>query len=812
MRQSDWAGLVDALLEAVWVVEAATLRIVAVNQAALDLVGLAHGDVIGKPAVELTATPEDMFFWEDVAAGLSTSIHSETMVRGADGVPIPVERRVSRLLSEAGPTVYLVGMRDLREERKSEQQLETLLAELRATLESTADGILAVDLEGRVRNYNRRFAELWGLPEALLVHRDDAALLAHMARHVADPQTYGHRLAELAEFPLLEATDQFRLGSGRVVERVSLPQYNRSQPSGRVFAYRDITERTDTETRLRLAGKVFESSLDAIFITGSKFTLLAANPGCERMLAARQASLLGMSARELFFDPHDVGFFDEVERRLVNDGVWEGELWRKNGGETPRAVQLSWVALRDDQGALQQTICFFKDLTEKHAAQQRIETLAYRDVLTGLPNRLMLAQRVDFALRMAGRKGGRFAVFFLDLDRFKNINDSMGHAFGDRVLVEVADRIKSCLRDVDTLCRLGGDEFVVFLQEADAHGAEVGAHRILQALSQPFQIDTLNLSVGCSIGVALYPDDGKTLDELIQYADTAMYRVKERGRGNFRFYQPQMNVDVRSRMKMDHAMRLAMQQQRFRLVYQPQVDLATGTLVGAEALSRWTDPDLGEVGPAQFIVLAEETGFIITIGNWVLQQAVRQAALWQDANTPVVVSINVSALQFQQANFVQMVDSALRASQLNPALLELELTESILLQDAEEALARLHELAAIGVGMSIDDFGTGYSSLAYLKRFPISKLKIDRSFVMGLPDDEGDRAIVSATISMAHALKLDVVAEGVETEAQRQYLLGLKCASYQGYLCSPGVPVADFELLMRRLPAAKDRSGSGAPA
>ncbi len=388
----------------------------------------------------------------------------------------------------------------------------------------------------------------------------------------------------------------------------------------------------------------------------------------------------------------------------------------------------------------------------------------------------------------------------------------MGHAFGDRVLVEVADRIKSCLRDVDTLCRLGGDEFVVFLQEADAHGAEVGAHRILQALSQPFQIDTLNLSVGCSIGVALYPDDGKTLDELIQYADTAMYRVKERGRGNFRFYQPQMNVDVRSRMKMDHAMRLAMQQQRFRLVYQPQVDLATGTLVGAEALSRWTDPDLGEVGPAQFIVLAEETGFIITIGNWVLQQAVRQAALWQDANTPVVVSINVSALQFQQANFVQMVDSALRASQLNPALLELELTESILLQDAEEALARLHELAAIGVGMSIDDFGTGYSSLAYLKRFPISKLKIDRSFVMGLPDDEGDRAIVSATISMAHALKLDVVAEGVETEAQRQYLLGLKCASYQGYLCSPGVPVADFELLMRRLPSAKDRSGSGAPA
>ena len=421
-------------------------------------------------------------------------------------------------------------------------------------------------------------------------------------------------------------------------------------------------------------------------------------------------------------------------------------------------------------------------------------------MLTGLPNRLMLAQRVEFALRIAERNKGQFAVFFLDLDRFKNINDSLGHAFGDRVLIEVAERIKTCLREVDTLCRLGGDEFVIFLQEADAHGAEVGAQRILQAVSRPFQIDAMNFSVGCSIGVALYPGDGRTLDELIQYADTAMYRVKERGRGSFRFYQPQMNVDVLSRMKLDHAMRQAMQQQLFRLHYQPQVDLASGALVGCEALVRWHDAELGEIGPAQFIAIAEETGFIITIGNWVLQEAVRQAALWQEAGTPLVVSINVSALQFQQANFVQVVAAALATAQLQPALLELELTESILLQDAEDALARLHELAAIGVSMSIDDFGTGYSSLAYLKRFPISKLKIDRSFVTGLPEDEGDRAIVSAIVGMARALKLDVVAEGVEHEAQRQYLLSLNCASYQGYLCSAALPAADFEVLMAQLP------------
>ena len=797
-----WTALIDSLIEAVWVVDTVGFRIVAVNQAALDLVGLAREDLVGKPAIELTATPEDMFFWEDVAAGLTEGIFSETLVRGADGVPIPVERRVSRVWPDGGAPVFLVGMRDLRHQRNTENMLESLLAELRATLESTADGILAIDLEGRVRNYNRRFAELWQVPDQLMLERDDGALFAHLASMVEDRAQYQARLEQLAQLPLLEATDAFRLRSGRTIERVSRPQYSRGQASGRVFAFGDISQRIDSEARLRLAAKVFESSLDAVFISGPDYLLLAANPACERLTGSLQAQLLGSSAREMFYDPHDLGFFARVEQHLRADGLWEGEVWRKSEGRAPRAVQVSWVLLRDEVGHASHSICFFKDLTEKHAAQQRIETLAYRDVLTGLPNRLMLTQRVDFALRMAERNGGQFAVFFLDLDRFKNINDSMGHTFGDRVLVEVADRIKQCLRDVDTLCRLGGDEFVLFLQQADAHGAETGAQRILEALARPFQIDGMSFSVGCSIGVALYPEDGKTLDELIQFADIAMYRVKERGRGNFRFYQPQMNVDVLSRMKMDHAMRLAMQQGRFRLHYQPQIALATGALVGAEALVRWSDPELGEVAPAIFIALAEETGFIITIGNWVLEEAVRQAVSWQDAGTPVTVSINVSALQFQQADFVQMVGDTLRAAGLRSPLLELELTESILVQDADEALGRLHALAAIGVGLSIDDFGTGYSSLAYLKRFPISKLKIDRSFVMGLPQDESDRAIVSATIGMARGLNLDVVAEGVETEAQREYLLGLQCASFQGFLCAPALPAAEFELLMGTLSRA----------
>ena len=421
-------------------------------------------------------------------------------------------------------------------------------------------------------------------------------------------------------------------------------------------------------------------------------------------------------------------------------------------------------------------------------------------MLTGLPNRLLLGQRVAVALRTAQRNGSTFALLFVDLDRFKNINDSLGHAFGDRVLIEVAARIQQALREVDTLCRVGGDEFIAFLQEADAIGAEIVARRILEKLAQPFVLDSVNFSLGCSIGVAMYPADGRTLDTLIQCADTAMFRVKERGRGNFRFYQPQMNVDLLSRVKMDHAMRLAMEQGLFRLHYQPQISLMDGRLLGVEALIRWRDVELGNVSPATFIPLAEESGFIITIGNWVMAEAVRQAMVWQVSGRPVIVSVNVSALQFQQGDFVERVDNAIRDAGLDPTLLELELTESILIKDIHETLSRLQALAALGVSLAIDDFGTGYSSLAYLKKFPISKLKIDRAFVMGLPDDEGDRAIVGATIAMARALKMAVVAEGVETGAQRDFLHGLQCEAFQGFLCSPGLPAADFEELYATLP------------
>ncbi len=798
MTDEGLAGLLDGTLDAIWLVDPKTLRITAANLSAATMVGLPVAQLVGMPAIAWAVTPEDMFFWEDVAAGLTHSIHSNTMLRGADGDAIAVERKVSRIWPSPDSPCYLVALRDLRAEKAAEESLEYRVSELSATLESTGDGILVTDLRGEVRNFNQRFADLWALPVEMHTVVSGEQLNAHLQNQLLDPQAYQAAAQALASDDSVEQVDILQLRSGRVLERRSVPQRSRNRVRGRVYSFRDITAQRESEGQLRLAAKVFDSSPEAVFITNAALEVVQANPRCVAMTDHASSRLLGSRALQFFHDPARPQLSAEIEMALLAHGIWSGEVWR-TVGEAAVAVEVSWVALQDAQGQLSHTVGFFKDMTERLEAQRRIEKLAYRDVLTGLPNRLLLGQRVEFALRLAERSGGHFAILFLDLDRFKNINDSLGHAFGDRVLMEVADRILHCMRDVDTLSRMGGDEFVAFLQDADAMGAEVAARRILDALARPFLVDEMNFSLGCSIGVAMYPADGRTLDDLIKCADTAMYRVKERGRGNFRFYQPQMNVDLLSRMKLDHAMRRAMESGLYRLHYQPQVALDDGRLLGAEALVRWTDPELGVVSPAAFIPLAEESGFIITIGNWVMQEAVRQAATWQRSGRPLVVSVNVSALQFQQPDFVERVAACIADAELHPALLELELTESILVQDANEALARLHALAGLGVSLAIDDFGTGYSSLAYLKKFPISKLKIDRTFVMGLPEDESDRAIVGATVAMARALKLSVVAEGVETQAQCDYLRELQCASYQGFLCSAGLPSAEFEALAVRL-------------
>ena len=684
-RAGDMSQLIDGLLDAAWLVEPQSLRVLAANALAAALLGIDVLALCHTDALALAATPEDVVFWEAARSGAMDTADVQTVLARADGTLTPVLRRVTRInpgaLADSRHGVYLVVMRDRSPELRAQAELEERLSELRATLDSTTDGIVVLDLNGRIVNFNPRFAALWELPEPLLTERDDAAVAAWMLRRVADPVTYSKRLQGLSESPSLESSDVLTLRSGKVFERRTLPQRNRGQTIGRVYAFRDITE--------------------------------------------------------------------------------------------------------------------------SQAAQRPAQPAPSNDALTGLPSRQVVADRIDYALALAQREGIAFALLHLNLDRFKPINDALGAAAGDRLLIEVAERLTATMRQVDTVCRLGDDEYLMVLHQADMQRAEGGARRVIDALKPTFAVDGMNLTVTASIGIALYPGDGSTAEELLRAADAAMADMKAAGGAGYRLHHQRIGatvVTLRTRMKLDQAMRQALASGRFRLHYQPQVDLKSGEIVGAEALIRWRDPELGDVPPTEFIPMAERSGFIVAIGAWVLQQAVQQAATWRQQGRQLLMSINVSALQYQQADFVDSVARALAEVGLAPEGLELELTESILIQDAQEALLRLQALSELGVKLAIDDFGTGYSSLAYLKRFPIDRLKIDRSFIQGLPDDEVDVGIVNAIVNLGKALHLEMVAEGVETEAQRLFMLTAGCSQYQGGLCSPALDALSFQALLDRGP------------
>ena len=788
-----WHAAFDDLQEAVWVVDASARSIVFANPSAAKLLQVPMKELQGVAVERFAATPQDHLFWADTRQVVADGIESTTVVLRGDGELVPVMRRVTPLAMSPGLGAMLVTMTDLSERQHAERELERLLAELRATLDSVADGILVCGLDGRIRAFNHRLVHIWQIPQTLLLRRDDAALQAHLTSRVLHPDLYQARLDAIALDPGTSTRDLLELHGGQVVERRCVAQMSHGSVTGRVYSFRDITEQTQSEAALRVTSLAFEASPYAIFFTDAHQVITRVNPQFERLTGVPAARVLGRRAASLFGASAEAELTAQVQLAWQSQAVWDGELSLPGASKDACAVQLAWVVLRDAAGNIEQSIGFVRDLTQQHAARKRIDELAYSDVLTGLPNRLLLSQRVESALRTVQPGGGGFAILVLDLDRFKVINDSLGHAFGDRVLRLVATRLQICLRQSDMLCRQGGDEFLVYVHASDGAAAEHVARRMLQEMQQPFSLDGMSFSIQCSIGVALYPQDGASLDELIKQADSAMYRVKERGRGNYGFYQPQMNANLLARMKLEHAMRQALSHDAMQVHYQPQVELGSGRIVGAEALLRWTDAEMGVVSPATFIPLAEDTGYIVTLGAWVLEQSVMQAARWMRAGLALVMSVNVSALELRQADFVERIARLLEQYELPACCLELELTESMLLQDAQEAAQRLRALADLGIALAIDDFGTGYSSLAYLKNLPIHKLKIDQSFVRGLPGDEGDCAIVSAIVHLGQALKFIVVAEGVETQAQRSSLQAMHCSHFQGYLCAPAMAAPDFE-------------------
>ncbi len=578
---------------------------------------------------------------------------------------------------------------------------------------------------------------------------------------------------------------QHRLASGeiRAVEVHSGPV----SVKGRQLLYsivHDVTARKHAEEQLRLTARVFEDAHEGIAITDRHNHIITINRAFSQITGYDADEVVGQDPRLLQSGRQSKEYYQAMWDALKAQGVWEGEMWnrRKSGEEYPQWLSISTVY--DQSGEISNYVAVFSDMTERKAREEQIRVLAEYDPLTSLPNRTLFNDRLCQSLAsLARRDNQRLAVLFLDLDRFKNINDSLGHQFGDLLLQVAAGRIQGCVRASDTVCRPGGDEFIILLPEID-HADDVAriAEKLLEALARPCYIDNQEINITASIGIAIAPEDGADATSLVQNADAAMYHSKEAGRNAYHFFTRLMNERVSSQLALENSMRRGLERNEFVLHFQPQVDLQQQCLIGVEALVRWQHPELGFMPPGRFIPVAEDSGLIVPLGQWVLQAACQQAQDWiDDGLPPIRMAVNISALQFGHPQFEQMVVSALARSGLDPALLELELTESIMMQDVERSIAVLQSLKARGIQLSIDDFGTGYSSLSYLKRFPIDRLKIDQAFVRDITVDPDDAAITSTIISMAKTLGLAVIAEGVETSEQLLFLSAQGCDEIQGY-------------------------------
>jgi len=571
----------------------------------------------------------------------------------------------------------------------------------------------------------------------------------------------------------------------------------------------DVTARKRSLSALKEAERryynLFENALEGIFRTTPAGKFLDANPALARIFGCETPLDLMRTytdpATQLYIDPRRRAQFIELLNRQGSVSGFESQVRKKSG-------EIIWIsenarAVHDEDGSI---VCFegtVEDVTERKLYQERIEQQANYDTLTGLANRSLLNERLHQAIANAARNGTRLAVVFVDLDRFKFINDSLGHHVGDELLRAIAARLKANMREGDTVARLGGDEFVLLINgERSPDTIAAVLERMLEDISRPWSIPEGDFTFTCSMGVALYPDDGDTAETLLKHADSAMYRAKETGRNNIQFFTRQLNAAITERLELENNLRRALDRRQFELCYQPRIDLRTGRVIGAEALIRWRLGKNRVIAPSRFIPLAEEIGLIAPIGKWVLETTCQQAKAWQDAGLDsLVVSVNVSARQFHQSDIVDTIAQVLETAKLAPSSLEIELTESAVMHDAERFVAMLNQLNDLGVQIAIDDFGTGYSSLSYLKRFPVDRLKIDRSFVQDIATDADDATIVRTIIVLGHNLGLKVVAEGVETQEQLAFLRENGCDELQGYLFGAPMSGADFVRLLHSRPS-----------
>jgi len=728
-----------------------------------------------------------------------------------DGSERILRHQAKVTFDETGKPVRIFGTsQDVTEARLSERALRESEARFQTLIETVPDAVV-VHVDGRYVYANPAALDLLGLASADAIIGKDAVSIVHPdSRELVRERIRRHQLGE----PVPRKTEQRWLrsdGTAIDVEVTGIPFLLNGKRAVHVMAH-DITERKRADQELRLAATAFESH-EGIFITDSKGRILRANRAFTEITGYSSQEAAGRSASMLSSEQHDLAFPLAVQAALDDVGSWQGEIYfRRSSGELYPVWQ-SITAVKRDDGQVTHFVCHFQDISERKQVQARIEHLAYHDPLTLLPNRSMLLDRLQHALARNRRRGLYGALLFMDLDRFKNINDSLGHRTGDLLLREVGSCVAREIRDEDTVARLGGDEFVVLLadlgqnRDAAASEARALAERIHEAVSRNFNVAGYTLRVGASIGVTVFPVADETADDILRHADIAMYRAKAAGRGTVCFFSPDMQAAASERLELEGQLRHALERGEFTLHFQPQVEFSTGRIRGAESLMRWTRPQRGALSPGLFVPVLEESGLILAAGEWVLRSACRTASLLTRFRADLRVAVNVSPRQLHQSSFAEGVRSILHECSIRPEAIELEITEGAVIQDVDHTVKVMTALKDLGVRFSLDDFGTGYSSLSYVKRLPLDTLKIDQAFVRDCTTDPNDAAIVRAIIAMAHSLGLDVIAEGVEQDAQHRFLRELGCTAYQGFLFSPPLPEGQFLSLLRSGGAGHEGGG-----
>lgn len=778
-------------------------RIRVVNHAVKSLLGFEDKELLGR-TIDVLVDPDTTLASSDrLRHALEHGIlrDQERTFRAKSGEPIEVSISLAYLRDGKATAGSVLIARDNRQRKTADRALKQNISLLQSTLESTADGILVIDHNGKIVLFNQRFLQMWRMPLDLAKEGDDEKALQFVLDQVADSDAFLAKVRELYRNPDAESFDVVEFRDGRIFERFSVPQMLDGMIMGRVWSFRDMTDRRHAEAALLASEEryrhLFEKNLAGVYRNALDGTVIDCNDACARIFGYEsREELLGCKASDFYADPAERSALIQLLQEAKTLTGLELRLRRRDGICVSVLENVSLIESEDHVSFLQGTLI---DITDRKLAEEQIEFHAYHDILTLLPNRKLFTDRLTLALAHARRAQTTLAVILLDLDNFKDINDTLGHSVGDEVLITIAERLQEAVREGDTVARLGGDEFTLLLSDlVDGQNAARIADKLLHSIDRPLSIGSRQLYVTASIGIALYPNDGTDAETLVKNADSALYRAKDLGRNNYQLCTSELKVRAQERLSMENSLREAFDRKEFVVHYQPVVSLVTGRTCGMEALLRWNHPERGLIQPDDFIPIAEESRLIVPLGEWVLRTACRQAVEWRSLGLPFNrISVNLSPRQFQQHDLTAMVASALEDCGLDPRSLELEITETAAMQNADLAADALHALRASGVTIAMDDFGTGYSSLTYLKRFPIDTVKIDKGFVRDIETSSGDAAIVSAVIRIARILGLRVVAEGVESEEQLHFLRKKRCQEMQGFLFSRPIPAAELTAVLR---------------